>query len=66
MEVIIMGFKLYKNDNGYPGYHAEFVADARTDIESLPTDCEVGSSCIVIEDSSVWMLNTEHVWTELQ
>ena len=61
-----MGYKLYKNDNGYPGYHAEFVADARADIASLPTDCEVGSSCIVIEDSSVWMLNTEHVWTELQ
>lgn len=40
-------------------------ADFRTDIEKLPTNCAVGSTCIVIEDSSVWMLNSEKIWKEL-
>lgn len=43
-----------------------YMADLRSDIETLPTDCAAGSTCIVIEDSSVWMLGTNRVWTELK
>ena len=43
----------------------ELVADSRTDVANLPTFCEAGSTCIVIEDSSVWMLDTNKIWKEL-
>lgn len=44
----------------------QFAADTRADIANLPTSTiEAGSSCIVIEDSSVWMLNSEKQWIEI-
>ena len=43
-----------------------YMCDNRTDIETLPTDCNAGSPCIVIEDSSVWMLGTDKTWKELK
>ena len=43
-----------------------YMCDNRTDIETLPTDCGAGSTCIVIEDSSVWMLGTDKTWKELK
>lgn len=43
----------------------QFTADTRSDIDTLPTDCEQGSTCLVIEDSSVWMLNSQKVWVEI-
>lgn len=43
-----------------------YMADERSDIETLPTDCGAGSTCIVIEDSSVWMLGTNKTWKELK
>lgn len=44
----------------------ELIADLLTDIDILPTNIfGPGSTCIVIEDSSVWMLGTDRVWKEL-
>ena len=43
-----------------------YMCDNRADIETLPTDCGTGSTCIVIEDSSVWMLGTDKTWKELK
>ena len=46
----------------------EFAVDKRDEISSLPTDIKraaPGSTCIVIEDASVWMLNSDGVWVEL-
>ena len=43
-----------------------YMCDNRADIEKLPTDCGIGSAVFVIEDSSVWMLNTEKIWKELE
>lgn len=43
----------------------ELTADKRDDIETLPTNYAPGSTCFVIEDSSVWMLNSEETWVEL-
>lgn len=42
-----------------------FVADFIDDIETLPIDVRPGSSCLVIEDSSVYMLNTQKEWCKL-
>lgn len=43
----------------------ECICDTRADIQNLPTDWQAGSSCLVIADSSVWMLNNQGVWQEL-
>lgn len=46
-------------------YLMEVAVDKREDIEELPTKWLTGSSCIVIEDSSVWMLGIDGEWHEL-
>lgn len=46
-------------------YVIEAVADTRADIASLPTTWAVGSTCLVIEDSSVWILGNDLIWHEL-
>ena len=48
----------------------EIVADTLADIEDLQTETATayyspGSNCIVLEDSSVWMLGNDKVWHEL-
>ena len=46
-------------------YVIEAVADTRADIASLPTTWAVGSTCLIIEDSSVWILGNNLIWQEL-
>lgn len=41
------------------------VADSRTDINLLPIDFASGSTCIVAEDSSVWIFSPNKQWKEL-
>ena len=43
-----------------------YMCDNLADIETLPTNCGAGSTCIIIEDSSVWMLGTDKAWKELK
>ena len=43
-----------------------YMCDNRADIEKLPTHCGIGSTCIVIDDLSVWMLATDNAWTDLK
>ena len=43
----------------------EFTCDTIADKDALPTDCAVGSSCIVLENSSVWVLGSDKVWHQL-
>lgn len=44
----------------------EFVADTRSDIDIIPADnWEMGSTCLVIEDSSVWILGSDKKWHEI-
>jgi hypothetical protein len=44
----------------------EVQIDTRNDVEDLPTDSwGAGSSCICLEDSSVWMLGNDKKWHEL-
>ena len=44
----------------------EYVADTRDDIKNIPTILgQMGSTCLVIEDSSVWILGSDKNWHEL-
>ena len=51
--------------------HQEFVCDTRNDISSLPSldgehdRCPFGSTAFVIEDSSLWMLDSFGFWKEI-
>ena len=44
----------------------ELSADKRADVENnnMPKECAPGSTCIVIEDSSIWMLGSDG-WHEI-
>ena len=42
-----------------------YVCDNLADIETLPTNCGAGSTYIVIENSSVWMLGSDKKWHEI-
>lgn len=42
-----------------------YCCDERDDVKKLPVNSGIGSSCIVIEDSSVWMLGSDKGWHEL-
>ena len=42
-----------------------YMCDNLADIDILPTNCGAGSTCIIIEDSSVWMLGTDKEWHKI-
>lgn len=53
-------------ENGKEQYKlTEFTADSEEDIKNLPTNVLVGSYCIVIETSEVYMLNSKKEWKKL-
>lgn len=54
------------NQSGKTAYNLlELIADSREDIADLPTTCTPGSTCLVIEDSSVWVLGSSNEWKEI-
>ena len=46
--------------------NVEAIAEERIDIDTAPTDVGIGSTCFVIEDSSVWILDSEKIWQEVK
>lgn len=60
-----MAFKVTVNGNNVQSSVCEIIADTVADVADLPTDVGVGSDCIVLENSSVYMLGTDGVWHEL-
>lgn len=44
----------------------EYVCDLLTDVQDLPTTVAPGSTAIIIENTSVWMLSPEKIWKELR
>lgn len=46
----------------------EIMADKKEDIDTLPgiSEISMGSNCFVIEDGSVWILNSEDHWIEIE
>jgi hypothetical protein len=50
------------------GLYNEIVCQNRADISTLPTSYEkisFGSQCLCLEDSSVWILDSENTWREI-
>jgi len=56
---------LYKNGDNTSSSVVELVADTVADIDSLETSYCPGSTCLVTENSSVYMLSPDGVWREL-
>ena len=60
-----MAFRIIKNADNTQSSVVEIVADETTDVADLPVDVGVGSDCIVLQDSSVWMFGNDGVWHEI-
>lgn len=63
-----MSYTITKQSGITNGYIASYQVDTRDDVNTLPLspDAKPGSDCIVIEDSSIWLLNTDGTeWKEL-
>lgn len=59
-------YNVISNGNNVQSAVTEFVADTLNDIDTLPTTgITPGSDCIVLEDSSVWMLGNDKTWHQL-
>ena len=59
-------YKIIANGEDVQQSVVEIVADTLADISILPTKfVSPGSDCIVLENSSVWMLGNDEVWHEL-
>lgn len=57
----------YTKQSGKTTYGlVELVIDKLADLTTLPTDAAPGSTCFVLENSSAYMLNNEHVWEEIK
>lgn len=43
----------------------QFVCDTTADIAELPTNCAIGSSVLVVANSSVWILGSDREWHQI-
>lgn len=53
---------MYKVTENFSQGKVEIVADTLEDKDKLGTNYGVGSYCLVIEDSSLWMLGNDTKW----
>lgn len=60
-----MAYSIIQQGDTVQTYMIEAMCDLRDDVQTLPTSWASGSSCLVIEDSSVWMLGLDKQWHEL-
>lgn len=60
-----MAIALTSNRNSVSYGVNSYVADTETDIKDLPVDIQPGSTCIVTNPTSVYMLNTKKEWVKL-
>lgn len=60
-----MAYKVIKNSDITQPDVVEIIADTLDDLNILPISYGVGSDCIVLEDSSVWMLGNDKTWHQL-
>lgn len=58
-----MAYKLMKEAGIYAASGYEYVCDAQSDISSLPTN-SFGARALVVEDGSVWVLNSGGTWVK--
>lgn len=60
-----MAYSSYQNSDNIVPYYAALVADYLADIEKIPIDFAIGSTCLVIEDSSLWILGNDRKWHKI-
>jgi len=60
-----MAYSSYQNSDNIVPYYAALVADTIADVDELPTDFAPGSTCLVIEDSSLWILGNDKLWHKI-
>lgn len=60
-----MAYSSYQNSDNIVPYYQAFVADKIVDIETMPTEIAPGSTCLVIENSSLWILGNDYKWHEI-
>lgn len=59
-------FIIINQTSGSGRYITEFQADDIADVVNLPTDCGIGSSCLVLEpESAVFILNSKKEWIKI-
>ena len=56
---------MFKVTQNFQSGVVEVIVDLRDDMTEIPTHYGVGSTCFVIEDSSVWMLGNDAQWHEI-
>lgn len=57
-------YSITKQNNSISYGIKEFVCDTNEDLKNLP-DCDMGSSAIVIEPSSVYLKNSQGEWIKI-
>ena len=56
----MMAYRITSQRGEVEAYVMELVCDTEADVETLPTvNCAAGSSCLVIETSNVYILNSK-------
>lgn len=58
-------FSVLANRNKIAYGHKDFILDFEADLSDLPTDCEVGSTAFIIENSKTYMLNHQKQWIKV-
>jgi len=61
----IASYSSYQNSDNIAPYYAALVADTTSDVDGLPVEFAPGSTCVVIEDSSLWILGNDKIWHEI-
>ena len=59
-----MAYSITNQGDHKTAYLKEFIVDTIADINSLPhfPNCAIGSNCLVIETSDVYMLGNDNEW----
>ena len=58
-------YSIYKQNDNISAYVTEFVADTEADIQNLPDSAYPGSTCLVTENSSVYIKNASNQWVKI-
>ena len=57
-----MAYQSYRTSDNTAPYYADLIADLLSDVETLPTFYAPGSTCLVLEDFSVYILGVDETW----
>jgi hypothetical protein len=64
--MILMAAKKDEHGGTVNPAHESWLADTKEDIKTIDiSNMSWGSTCLVIEDGSAWMLNSKKEWKEL-